>query len=199
MGQAYLFRAHESWNAIFWFSYVMVFAVVMWVARRERHYARGEVRDRGSKAAIYAGTFAGIALAFVGPYLFPAARIRLPAAGLFWTAIGEMWLGTFFYVWAVLTLGSFFRTSVQLVEGQRLVVRGPYRLLRHPAYTGGVLIFSGVGLATGNGFSFAASTLCLIAGYLVRIRVEEAALAERFGAEFEARKKKTWAMIPLVW
>jgi len=32
-----------------------------------------------------------------------------------------------------------------------------------------------------------------------RIRVEETALRERFGAEFDAHRKRTWAIIPLVW
>jgi len=35
--------------------------------------------------------------------------------------------------------------------------------------------------------------------YAWRIRVEETALRERFGAEFDAHRKRTWAIIPLVW
>jgi len=109
------------------------------------------------------------------------------------------WSGIALYVWCVRTLGTSFRTSVQLLDGQRLVTRGPYRVLRHPAYTGGILIFAGTGLAIGNWLSFAAATLAAVIGYGFRIRVEERALKERFGAEFEANRRRTWAVIPLVW
>ena len=149
---------------------------------------------------IYLFTFGGVALAFLGPVLFPSAKIELFApAAVFAAAIASIWFGMFLYVWAVLTLGSFFRTSVQLVDGQRLVTRGPYRVLRHPAYTGGILIFSGVGFAMGNWFSFVAAALLTLLGYVFRIHVEEIALAERFGPEFQARKKRTWAVVPLIW
>lgn len=199
MGPDYLFRAHESWRVIFWLSYALIFVMAMWVARREGREAKGQPRDRGSRMVIYLFTFAGVALAFFGPVLFPAAKMRFEPSGVFAAAIASIWLGMFLYVWAALTLGRFFRTSVQLVDGQRLVTRGPYRVLRHPAYTGGVLIFSGVGLAMGNWFSFLAAGLATFLGYVFRIHVEELALTERFGAEFEARKKRTWAIVPLVW
>ena len=109
------------------------------------------------------------------------------------------WVGLLLYTWAVLTLGAFFRVSVQLLDGQRLVTSGPYRLLRHPAYTGGILIFTGIGLATGNWISVAAATLSVTIAYAWRIHVEEIALRERFGAEFEAQRRRTWAVIPLIW
>jgi protein-S-isoprenylcysteine O-methyltransferase len=99
----------------------------------------------------------------------------------------------------VLTLGAFFRTSVQLLDGQRLVTRGPYRLLRHPAYTGGILVFAGVGLSTGNWISTAVAPLAVAIAYAWRIHVEERALRERFGAEFETHRRRTWAVLPPVW
>ena len=86
-----------------------------------------------------------------------------------------------------------------LLDGQKLVTRGPYRLLRHPAYTGGILVFAGVGLSTGNWISFAAALLAVGLAYAWRIHVEEIALRERFGAEFEAQRRRTWAVIPLLW
>ena len=107
--------------------------------------------------------------------------------------------GILLYRWAALTLGAFFRTQVTLLDGQRLVMRGPYRLLRHPAYSGGILVYAGIGLAIGNWLSAIAMPLSLIVAYSRRIRVEEAALRERFGAEFEANHARTWAIIPFVW
>lgn len=195
----YPFLAHALWAAVFWTSYIAFFFVTTWAFVRERNAVRGDDRDRGSKQAIMILSFVAAGLAFAGPYIFPAARIALPPAPVFWLAMVLFWAGTILYPWAILTLGAFFRTSVRLLEGQRLITRGPYRYLRHPAYTAGVLVFSGLGLAMGNWFSFGESILMVLLAYAFRIRVEEQALGERFGAEFEAHRRRTWAMIPLVW
>ena len=118
---------------------------------------------------------------------------------MFATAIILLWAGTALYPWAAITLGAFFRTSVQLLHGQQLVTHGPYRILRHPAYTAGVLVFTGIGLAMGNWLSLAGAVLPVMIAYVWRIRVEETALRERFGPEFDAHRARTWAIIPLVW
>jgi protein-S-isoprenylcysteine O-methyltransferase len=195
----YLFNARPLWTIIYWASWAAFFFEVSWVNRRERNASCGDDRDRGSKALIYAASMIGLLCAFAAPSFLPSARIALPPAPVFWTAIGLFWAGVLMYLWAILTLGAFFRTSVQLLEGQRLVTRGPYRLLRHPTYTGGILLFAGIGLATGNWVAALAAPLAVALAYAWRIHVEEIALAERFGAEFEAQRKRTWAVIPLLW
>jgi protein-S-isoprenylcysteine O-methyltransferase Ste14 len=195
----YLFLTNPLWTAIFAITYIPFFAVGMWAAQRERNFAKGENRDRGSKVVIYILSFGGLIAAFVlAPYV-PQARIAVPPLLVFTTAIVMVWSGAALYAWAVQTLDTAFRTSVTLVEGQRLITKGPYRILRHPAYTGGILIFAGMGLAIGNWLSFAITTIAAVIAYAVRIHVEEMALRERFGVEFEANRKRTWAVIPLVW
>jgi len=195
----YLFAEHASWATVFWGSYVAFFFITSWVHGRERGMARGDNRDHGSRPGIYLMSFVGVGLAFAGPFLMPQARIALPHAAVFAVAMILFWSGTLLYPWAAITLGAFFRTSVQLLDGQRLVTRGPYRLLRHPAYTAGILVFTGIGLAMGNWLSLAGATLSVALAYAWRIRVEEVALSERFGAEFDAHRARTWAVIPLVW
>jgi protein-S-isoprenylcysteine O-methyltransferase len=195
----YLFNECLLWSIVFWASYAVSFVVPLWVQRRERSTTRGDNRDRGSHALIYVASIIGVTCAFTAPSLLPSARIVLPAEPVFTTAMTLMWAGVILYIWAVLTLGAFFRTSVQLLDGQRLVTRGPYRLLRHPAYTGGILLYSGFGLATGNWISAVTAPLSMVIAYDWRIHVEEIALRERFGAEFETRRLRTWAVIPLVW
>ena len=149
----YLFAERPLWSAIYWATFVAFFGATSWVQNREKNAARGAMRDRGSKAVIYAGSLVGMAGAFLAPGYWPEAKIGLPPEPVFATAMALIWVGLLLYIWAVLTLGAFFRTSVQLLDGQRLVRRGPYRLLRHPAYTGGILLFTGIGLATGNWIS----------------------------------------------
>jgi protein-S-isoprenylcysteine O-methyltransferase Ste14 len=195
----YLFAQHWSWAAIFFGSYMIFGFGSSWVFGRERHIAQGDNRDRGSKPLIIFLSFAAIGCAFAGPWVMPQARIALPPGPVFATAMVLIWAGALLYAWAIATLGRWFRTSVTLLEGQKLIRSGPYRLLRHPAYTGGILLFAGIGLAMGNWLSFASAALIVALSYVWRIHVEEIALAERFGAEFEAHRKGTWAVLPFLW
>lgn len=196
---AYLFAERPEWVLLAGASFLAFFFVTGWLARREGRGAKGDIRDRGSKAVIYIFTIIAYAGCFWAPALFPEARIDLPPAPVFYTGLALLWAGLLLYVWAVATLGAFFRTTVQLLDGQKLVRRGPYRVLRHPAYTGGIILFAGVGILFGNWISVAAAVLSKIIAYSWRIHVEEAALAERFGAEFADHKRRTWAVIPFVW
>jgi protein-S-isoprenylcysteine O-methyltransferase len=99
----------------------------------------------------------------------------------------------------VRTLGRFFRTHVTLLEEHRLVTDGPYRVLRNPAYTGTLATLAGLGLMQGYAFSLAAAVGPPLAAFAWRIRVEERALAERFGPAWEAWRRRTWALLPPVW
>jgi len=195
----YLFLERPSWIVLFVCCLLAFNALSMWTRTRERRWASGEVRDSGSRVAIYLFTLLGIGLAFAGPFFVPSARIVLPHGPVFWVAMVIFWTGAVFYGSSVLTLGQSFRTSVQLLEGQKLVTNGLYGCIRHPAYTGGILMFAGLGLATGNWFSVAAASVSMFTGYFFRIRVEERVLAERFGAEFAAHRRRTWAVIPPIW
>jgi protein-S-isoprenylcysteine O-methyltransferase len=198
-GSTYLFDAQPVWAFVFYASFLAFFVVGSWVHQRDRVAQAGEERDRGSRAAIYIGSLLGIACAFLAPFAVPQARIGLPPEYAFVSSMIVFWLGLLLYVWSVLTLGAHFRTTVQLLDGHRLVRRGPYRLLRHPAYAGGILLFAGIGLACGNWVSAAGAALAVAIAYARRIHVEEIALREKFGAEFDAHRRRTWAVIPLIW
>jgi protein-S-isoprenylcysteine O-methyltransferase len=103
-----------------------------------------------------------------------------------------------FRLWAVLVLGRFFRVTVLVQDEHRLVEAGPYRLLRHPAYTGSLLTMIGLGLAMGNWLSLAAMVLTPLAAYAYRIRVEEEALRARFGESYERYAAARWRLVPFL-
>jgi len=97
---------------------------------------------------------------------------------------------------AVFTLKSYFTVNVSILEGQRIVRDGVYRVMRHPSYTGLLLRYLGFGLAFANWLSAALIFLPLCAATLYRIRVEEAALRERFGEEYASYSRTTKRLIP---
>ena len=101
--------------------------------------------------------------------------------------------------WAIFVLGRFFTVDVAIHEGHELVQRGPYRVLRHPSYTGALLTFFGLGLLFESWPALLAATLPVVAMMLRRIQVEERALAEHFGAAWTAHCARTWRLVPGVW
>jgi protein-S-isoprenylcysteine O-methyltransferase Ste14 len=102
-------------------------------------------------------------------------------------------------IWAVVTLGRFFKITVTIQPDHHVVDIGPYRHLRHPSYTGLLLIFAGVGIAFGNWLSVLALVAFPLAGILIRIRVEEAALTAALGESYAAYAARTDRLIPGVW
>lgn len=113
-----------------------------------------------------------------------------------YAGLGIELFGIILREWAVLSLGSLFTVVVSIVPGQTLVQYGPYRWLRHPAYTGSMLTFVGFALALG---AWAAGLiiffLCLVA-FLYRIQVEETVLLDVFGKEYREYMQHTWRLFP---
>lgn len=97
---------------------------------------------------------------------------------------------------AVLTLGSFFSTSVITQDRHVLVENGPYRWIRHPAYTGLLGCFLAAGVAMGDCLALL-SLLGPIAYVLKqRMQVEEQCLQQHFGQAYAAYCRKTRKLLP---
>jgi protein-S-isoprenylcysteine O-methyltransferase len=184
---------------VFWISYVAWCLLEIWIFSRDRRAASGKAKDYGSVFVNIVMITAGNTVAFVAPYMWSRARIALPPMPVFQTAIAMIWAGIALRLWAVLTLGRHFRTSVRILDDHKLVTSGPYRVLRHPSYTGDLLAVSGIGLAMGNWIALAGAFGCIFLAYSLRILIEESALRVRFGEAFKAYRKRTWAFIPPLW
>ena len=155
-------------------------------------------QDRGTRWIIVLAVYLGIAAALE---LTRVPTLRAYADN-WWTlglAVAIVLSGVALRAWAILSLGRYFRRTVTIEPGQMLVRRGPYRVLRHPAYTGIFLIFAGFGLAFGSWVSAAVALLIVFAGMLPRIRVEERALAQAFGTDYTDYAKSTARVLPHVW
>src|SRR2546421_5190347 len=112
-----------------------------------------------------------------------AARAGMVAVSL---GIALIWGGFALRWWAVLELGRFFQMTVVVQENHRVIETGPYRVVRHPSYSGLLLIFVGVGFTLGNWLSVTACVVLPFLGLLVRIRAEEAVLNRRLGEPYRS-------------
>ena len=100
-------------------------------------------------------------------------------------------------IWARVVLGKQWSGTVTIKEGHRLIRNGPYSVVRHPIYSGLLLAFLGTALVVGELRAFLAVGVILVI-WLIKSRVEERFMTERFGREYEDYRRHTWALVPFV-
>lgn len=163
---------------------------------RERGQGKGgRQRDRGTRILVVLALGVVIGTAVAAPLSQSPALAPSPATGLV-----LMWLGLTVRAWSVAALGGDFRTTVEVEPGQTVVSAGPYRWVRHPSYTGLLLIATGLGVARSAWASLAACVLLLIPALVRRIHVEEAELDHVLGDGYRRYRSKTAArLIPHLW
>ena len=180
------------WHALFW-TWTASEVLLLLVTRTRRR--SGTVRDRGSIVVlwivIFSSIFAGSWYSethphtiFAGAHWVRTASVAMLAAGLAvrWTAIAS--------------LGSSFSANVAIHADQKLYRKGLFALVRHPSYTGMVIIFAAIGLHMRNWAGLALVLIPTTAALLYRIHVEEAALRHAFGKEYDEYSKSTKRLIP---
>jgi protein-S-isoprenylcysteine O-methyltransferase Ste14 len=100
-------------------------------------------------------------------------------------------------VWARRALGSNWSGEVRVATEHQLVRSGPYRFIRHPIYTAVLGMYCGIALVCGEIHAPIALMIVALA-YLRKIRLEERAMAETFGADHETYRRDTWALVPFL-
>lgn len=137
-----------------------------------------------------------VVLVPVFEFVLRAAMVPAPFSA--WVVVGAVVLlaGTALRVWAIRVLGAAFTGVVQTTEAQPLINRGPYRLLRHPSYTGVLVAFLGQSVMFESGWGAALTLGLMVPVYLYRIRHEERALRAHFGERYDVYRGKSWALLP---
>ncbi len=112
-----------------------------------------------------------------------------------WTGAGLALFGCAFAIWARLILGANWSAEVQIKQGHTLIRKGPYKFIRHPIYTGILLILVGDALAIGELHAVLAFFLILI-GFARKAKKEESYLATEFGPAFDEHVRHTGFFLP---
>ncbi len=99
---------------------------------------------------------------------------------------------------ALRALGKQYSGYVTLQEDHQLVQTGIYGVIRHPIYLRAILVMLGLPLVFRSWLALPALALGAVFA-AARIRQEEKLLAEQFGAEFEAYRRRTWRLLPFVY
>ena len=173
------------------------------VVRDARRGKGGTAQDRGTRiliavvvtVAFWLAIVVALAVRHDSAWWLPGGRGEGPlVAGLV-----VMWAGLGLRIWSIATLGAEFRTTVEVDAGQRLVESGPYRRLRHPSYTGALLITTGYGIVTGVWPALAIVALLSAAVFARRIQVEEQALIDTMGDTYRDYQRRTSRLLPGIW
>ena len=185
----------------------IVFDVVLFVYIAEELAIRVSTIRNRAKGSIEWGSLvvviAGVGIGIGGGVLIAAhltwAAIPFGRVALFVVGIVLMVLGIALRAWSVIVLGRNFTVYVQVRDEQPVVDTGPYRLLRHPSYTGLLLVCLGIGLALGNWLALVVVVVVPAIAILVRIRVEERALLAGIGEPYRRFSATRKRLIPWVW
>jgi protein-S-isoprenylcysteine O-methyltransferase Ste14 len=181
----------------------LVFELVLLLRDRARHTGR-TAQDRGTRRLNFGLVVAAIVAADVlAAAIGPHSPLRIPGAHAEgWPILAGLvvaWLGLGLRIWSIVVLGRSFRTTVEVDAGQDVVTRGPYRWVRHPSYTGLLLIAAGIGLAGGTWPGLAICLVLPAVAIVLRIRVEEAVLTRVLGGPYRAYQNHTKRLLPGLW
>jgi protein-S-isoprenylcysteine O-methyltransferase Ste14 len=181
----------------------LAIAVPIGLYHRIKSQATGEKLARQQE-----GLFIMIALRLGGLLAWTAlAAYLINPASMAWSSVALpawlRWLGAILGVfvvpplvyWTFQSLGNNLTDTVVTRRVHTLVTRGPYHWVRHPFYDVGFLWMLALSLLTANWLMALLGT-GVIALLVVRTRVEEQKLLERFGDEYRAYAGRTGKFLP---
>jgi protein-S-isoprenylcysteine O-methyltransferase Ste14 len=143
---------------------------------------------------------------FLAAFLLPGLDYRL---GWTRTSLGAvpLWLmllcqalilgGLLLVVW-VMKVNSFASRTIQVEAGQRVISTGPYRMVRHPLYSGSLVMWLATPLALGSYIAWPAFAL-LIPFYVFRLLNEEKVLRQELPGYPEYCLRTRFRLVPFVW
>jgi protein-S-isoprenylcysteine O-methyltransferase Ste14 len=131
------------------------------------------------------------------PLAFLAGRVLPANLPVFVAGTALVAIGLLFCVWARVHLGTNWSASVTVKQGHELVRSGPYRVVRHPIYTGLLLALLGTAIARGDAQGFVAVAIATVA-FSHKLRIEERWMQETFGDAYARYRAEVPALVPFV-
>ena len=185
---------NQLFTNLFPFLFVGVYAVdyIVPLITNPNSQRKSLQSDRGSYLVIIIAIFLAISFSI---YL-RMNNIGTLTGSFQWLGLILMAVGAAFRQWALIHLGRFFSRTVQIESGHKVITTGPYRWIRHPAYTGMIVVYTGMVMAVGTWLGTLLTFTIVTSSLLYRIRVEEKTLLTALGDEYREYMKQTWLLFP---
>jgi len=181
---------------LFWAGYWWAFWPEFRIVYRSQR--SGDAKDAKSLQVIVFGMWIALCgafpLAWVAPLQFTEHRVVIFFIGVTVLISGSLLRR---HCWRM--LGASFTGDVRANADQEVVTRGAYAILRHPSYTAGILMNTGIGIALGSWGSAATLALVSFAVYSYRIMVEERALLASIGEPYKRFMRTRKRLIPFMY
>ena len=169
--------------------------------RRRADRARGAVRRREdnmlfqvAQIVFGVGAIGGLLIYLLNPAWMRWSQLDLPV----WLRLAGGPLGlvslALFY-WVFQHLGENVTPTAQIRQQHTLVTSGPYRWVRHPMYSSGLVMFAAYFLLCANWFVAAMCGMAFVM-LVIRLPTEEANLLERFGDEYRDYMDRAGRFLP---
>jgi protein-S-isoprenylcysteine O-methyltransferase Ste14 len=129
------------------------------------------------------------------PWAFLYRRFLPDDVRLGWFGAIVAFLGALFAVWARWTIGKDWSAEVQIKQGHELIRTGPYRMIRHPIYTGLLVAVVGTSIVTAQVRSLL-GLLIILFGFIRKAKKEESFLSAEFGPAFAEHRRRTGFFLP---
>ncbi len=172
---------------------------MVWLAAAFSTKPAARTQSAGSRLGHIALSALAFALVFSDkPRTGPLAWRFVPqAAAIHWAGFALTIAGCAFAVWGRLSLGGNWSATVTVKQDHSLVRSGPYAIVRHPIYSGGLLGLAGTALVLGEWRGILAVALAFIA-WRRKSRLEETFMTRQFGADYARYQREVKALIPFV-
>jgi protein-S-isoprenylcysteine O-methyltransferase Ste14 len=155
--------------------------------------------DRSSSQVIWICGLLSIVLVLFAPILNIYQLGNLSNAYLAWAGLLLMFSGLSLRYWSAKVLGEFYTRTLLTVEGQTIIEKAPYSIIRHPGYLGTFMMEIGAGLAVMNWTIILVVVIMGIVSRTYRIKAEEEMLEGRFGKQYKVYSIKTWRLFPFIY
>lgn len=174
--------------------------VVYWVLSASKVKATAREEPIGSRAAHLVPMTVAILL-LIAPRSLPwgvlGERMFSGGPATHWIGAAVVAAGLAFAAWARAHLGKNWSGTVTLKSDHELIRSGPYRFVRHPIYSGGLLAMAGTVVARGEWRGLLA-VLIMFATLWWKLQREERWMGEAFGEDYSKYQAEVYALIPFV-
>ena len=182
---------------LFWLVFYTWLGSELFIGWKLRAPAGATTHDAASRFVLIGSIYVGIGVGFGLAFGLQSAAFtswRRPLLGL---GLALMLIGMALRWYSIRVLGRSFTTTVMTRPDQTVVEAGPYRWIRHPSYTGGLITILGILVCLTNPVAFL-GLIPPLAGYAYRIHIEEKALARSLGDPYRSYMRHTKRLIPFL-